>query len=235
MPHFPCLFHVMFHLLNSNNECSQQVFQTLVVLLSRIHALDKKPSDVRSGMIHSFVEFMFEPMLDLKVHMGLVTQFVTFAILVKKNVAPVNSSTLFSVSWMIFDMIVKSMVLCNKPANAVDRMHQFSADFPRLLKKLFVELRGLLFMSVMRVNASGGNGGSSSTSDEVANQALNVNMAMFLSDLICVYDRGVLCDVISQHLEEFSAQDFGAPSAERAPEGDYGAVSDEARLLQADF
>lgn len=31
-------------------------------------------------------------------------------------------------------------------------------------------------------------------------------MAMFLSDLISVYDRGVICDLILQHLDEFSAQ-----------------------------
>lgn len=36
--------------------------------------------------------------------------------------------------------------------------------------------------------------------------SLNVNMALFASDLLCVYDRGVICDLLVQHFDEFSTQ-----------------------------
>lgn len=31
-------------------------------------------------------------------------------------------------------------------------------------------------------------------------------MALFASDLLCFYDRGVICDLLLQHFDEFSAQ-----------------------------
>ena len=31
-------------------------------------------------------------------------------------------------------------------------------------------------------------------------------MAMFVSDLICIYDRGLICDLLIQHFDEFNAQ-----------------------------
>lgn len=118
-------------------------------MLARVHGLDKRPSDMRSGLVHQYIEFYFEP-LEQRMYSMLMTQFITYAILVKKNVAGPNGLTLLcSTSWMVFDMLVKSMVLASKTEQlasmTTERMRQFAADTPRLLKRLFSELRSIVF------------------------------------------------------------------------------------------
>ncbi len=192
VPHFPALFHVLISFLSSHSSCcAQRIFECIFFLLIRIHSIDKRSSEIRTGIVHQFIEYNFAPVDDLPVHLFLVTQWVTFAILVKKKAAssPNAASALYSSSWMLFDLVAKSMILSVKTGDRI-----FSADFPRFLKKLFVELRQLMISGIF-----------DGLAEANSFSGLNINMAMFLSDIVCVFDRGVVCDIVAQHLDEFNS------------------------------
>ncbi len=121
--------------------------------MARTHSVDKRPTDMRSGMVHQFIEFMFEP-LDPRVYLMVMTQFITFLIVVKKKSTAGASglSLLFSTSWMVFDLMFKAMLLSTKTellsTMTTERTRQFASETPRLLKRLFAEMRSIIFASL---------------------------------------------------------------------------------------
>ena len=204
LPHFPTLAGMLLLLMTRCTDCAQQTFQTLVIMLYRIHLSDKRPLEKRTGVIHHFIEYVLEPMGDGKVYHAIVTQWVTLAILVKKGVVEdemITSELLCSVSWMLFDSVYKLLVLTPRD-ESLPRIQQFSPDFPRVFKKLLLELRLLLWSIIENSGAAG----QRSAVEEVGGVNLNINMAMFLSDLLTVYDRGLVVDAVVQHIDESWAQ-----------------------------
>lgn len=203
VPHFPTLFQVLLQFMDSTPECAQQDFQTCLILCYRIHTLEKKPSDRRTGLMHHFIEYAYDPFPDTTTYNAISAQWVTLLILMKKGVVEdpaIVPSLICSVSWMLFDMIVKTMILQERD-ESLPRIEQYMPEFARILKKLLLELRLLLWSLV----ASSG-GGLKSAVEEAGGFNLNVNMAMFLSDLLVVYDRGLVLGLVVQHIDEFRAQ-----------------------------
>lgn len=97
-------------------------------------------------------------------------------------------------SWMLFDFIFKAAAFAHDAASKYDmqeRQKEHPSDFARVLSKLFKALRELLF------NASEKQMLQAEASD------MCCNMMLFLSEMMSIYDRGLVCDLFCAHVQEF--------------------------------
>lgn len=202
--HFPLLVNALLRAIcctQTSHRVALQAFQTLLLLCARVHETEKQPLHKRSGLVYQFIEFGYEPLHDwsssvfLVPHYGVAVQFMTLVVLISKSShdsQAVKLPTLFTTSWMLFDLMFKSAAFASesKASSVAERLKRHPADFARILKKLFSGLRGLLRMACEKQQWV------AEASD------LSRNMALFLSDMLAIYDRGILCDLFVSHLQE---------------------------------
>jgi hypothetical protein len=202
IPHFPVLFNALLHVIcGRSSEAAQVAFVSLVGVCARIHLADKKASEKRSGLVYQFVEFVFRAEAEhdewvTPPQVGMMQQFLVCCLLMRKGAAntTVQLSTLASMSWMLFDFTFKAAVFAFESASkadVADRQKKHPSDFARVLGKLFKALRELIF------NASEKQLSQLETSD------LCCNMMLFLSEMMVIYDRGIICGLFCAHLQEF--------------------------------
>lgn len=211
IPHFPVLMLALLHIMRHRRggDAAQAAFQAMVRVLTRVHEAERRPSEQRCGTVHQWIDFAFEPGdadddADLPAtldatdshpsHLAIAMQFMTFSLLMSKGAVSVRLTTLCHASWMLFDLLYKAMVCSLTPAVlALPRQRHFPADFSRVLKKLYASLLQL----ILHVADKG------TLFEEAA--VLSNNMALYLSELLNVFDRGIVCDIFVQHVRDLRA------------------------------
>ncbi|EGG25220.1 DOCK family protein [Cavenderia fasciculata] len=102
----------------------------------------------------------------------------------------ISNSTLFSFSWFIFDLIIKSITLSSLDTIKGSRENKYDQDFikyvPKLISFIIHHFQGAVL---------------SSTDGRLALEANN-SLALFVRDLFSVFDRGITVDLVFGYTSE---------------------------------
>eukprot|EP01133_Synstelium_polycarpum_P007759 gene7759-9098_t len=182
---------LIYVICNREATVGKNAFKALFIMLEKIqkHTDD---STLRVPLLVSFIAHVFDNPKDTKVpvYSALCSRF-TYFLMVRKysgnddSSSDISNTTLFSFSWFIFDLIIKSLSLTaleNNDTLKGSRENKYDLDFIKYIPKL-VSFVVHHFHEAVKANDS-----------RLAVEANN-SVALFVRDLFGVFDRGIAMDL----------------------------------------
>lgn len=174
-----------------------EAFKCLVIVLHKIK-VEMAEKVARTSLLELYINYIFDQASGSKkpIFEPLCFNFLLF-MMEKKMQSESEDDSIFVNSWFLFDLIIKSMALYleNRGAlNANNRTSLFPDSYRRSLVKL------LSFLTTYFRTHLG-------TAKQEDMKILNRNLAVFIKDLLCVFDRGIVLDMIRTYLTEITHEE----------------------------
>jgi len=201
IPFMPVTFHELLRIMGSrSNQPGLFAFKALVLILIRLQGKLETNRPTESKLL-VYLQYVYRnpPNLDSPVYKSLTTYFLMFMMEKKMNHhQEVSYEEFFSVSWFLFELIIRSMVLSlhesGKLENSKNYGSRFENGYYRVLKKL-VNYTGSFIKNLVIKE------------ENLSALHLNRNIALFVKDLFSLCDRGVCIDLVQNYCQELPSQE----------------------------
>ena len=176
-----------------NHTVQLESFKALVIVLHKVSSrLNEKVP--RNSLLELFSNYVFnQTSYGKTIFNELCSNFLLYMMDKKYQRADeIEDDSIFTNSWFIFDLVIKSMVLHLKSENKLNnekRTSLFDDNFARTLSRLLVNLTKYFKEHMI---------------SDTNIKFLNKNLALFIKDLLDVIDRGIGLDMIRSYLTEMT-------------------------------
>ena len=177
----------------ANHKPKLEAFKTLVMVLHKVKC--KLAETVpRNSLLEFFTNYIFQQTFTTQhaVYETLCSNFLLY--MMEKKLEDTQEDSIFVNSWFIFDLVIKSMILeleKNEKQNQSLKKGLFDDFYVRTLSRLLVNLTKY-FKEKM----------GSKEGNEI--RILNKNLGLFLKDLLYIFDRGIVLDMIKSYLHDMT-------------------------------
>lgn len=188
--------------MRRNNKPQFAAFRTLVIVLHKIRTKLQEPGIKRINLLELYSTYIFQQTFTTKhcIFEEICSNFLLYMMELRYQNSKDNSdNSVFANSWFFFDLVIKSMALklnSEGKLNAIDRSTLFDDVFAKTLSRLLANL-AKYFKDQMDQNDA-----KYMLEGEIT--LLNTNLALFISDLFSVLDRGIVFAMIRTHLQDMT-------------------------------
>ena len=149
----------------------------------------------RNQLLELYINQIFQQTFATKktVYECLCSNFLLYVMDKKNSDRKKEDKSLFDNSWFIFDLVIKSMQLHLKNKNQLNinnKTNLFNEIFIKTLSRLIVNF-AKYFKDEFQNNKN-----------TQGIEILNNNLALFISDLFAIFDRGIVIELIKTYLDE---------------------------------
>ncbi|KYR03085.1 DOCK family protein [Tieghemostelium lacteum] len=194
--------------------------KSLFILLTKIQDYLQDPN-IRVPLLVQYIQYVFDNLKEAKtpVYSALCTRFVHFLMRRRDtthDLSTVSISSIFSFTWFINDLIVKSLSLYQLEGNSVSSngasvqvsngsstdsasttpngsTEDSESEFIRYLQKIITFNIHLIHNAI-----------SNSTQESKLASEANNNLALFIRDLFAVYDKGAIIDLVFTYINDIN-------------------------------
>lgn len=181
--------------MRSNNKPQFEAFRTLVMVIHKVKSKLQENDIPRTALLELYTNYIFQQTFTNKhaTYECLCSNFLLYMMELKCQLPSEQyEDSMFVNSWFIFDLVIKSMALqleSSGQLNEPQRKGLFDDVFVRTLSRLLVNLAKYF-------------------KDQMAQrkeiQLLNRNLALFMTDLFSVFDRGIVLDMVRTYLQDMT-------------------------------